>query len=124
MTTTVALLVVATVLLPLLGVAVLFAVRRSTRLRDLFRALLVGGIAGAGLATCAGFSRSTVPIPPYESGGAWPALLTSLAVFLPTGFGLGVLASALLAIPVRLVAPGLRSPPGDRHTGKWDPPGK
>ena len=122
MTTTAALLVVAILLLPLFGVAVLFAVRRLTRLRGLFRALLLGGIAGAGLAACVGFSRTTVPIAPYESGGAWPTLLTSLAVFLPSGFGLGVVARALLAIPVTLVAARLRSLAGDRHTEDTDIP--
>ena len=113
MTTTLALLVIAILLLPLLGVAILFTVRRSTRLRGLFHTLLLGGMAGAGLAACVGFSRSTVPIAPYEPGGAWPALLTTLAVFLPSGFGLGVLASALLAIPVRLIAARRRSPSGN-----------
>jgi hypothetical protein len=115
MTTFVALLFAAILLLPIFGVAILFAVRRSTRLRGLFRTLLLGGVAGAGLAACVGFSRSTVPIAPYESGGAWPTLLTSLAIFLPSGFGLGVLVSALLVIPVTLAAARLRSSPADQQ---------
>lgn len=114
------LIVLAAVILglPLIGVAILFAVRRSATLRGLFRVLLLAGLAGAPLTACYGFSLSTVPIAPYEgSGGAWPALLTSLAVFLPIGFGLGILTTAMLAVPIALVAARLRAPERDAHTG-------
>ncbi len=124
MTPTVALLFIVILILPLSGVAVLFAVRRSIRLRGLFRPLLLAGVAGAGLAACVGFTRTTVPIAPYESGGAWPTLVTSLTVFLPSGFGLAVVASALPAIPVTLVAARWRSRSGEKPAGDTGLPGR
>jgi hypothetical protein len=96
--------------LPLLGAGAIFGVRRSVSLRHLASGILLSGVTGAILTACFGFTLTTPPIRLYEGhGGAWPALLQAMALFLYVGFGFGSVLASLLGIPVSLIASRARA---------------
>lgn len=99
--------------IPILGVAVIVVVRRSTSMRHLSRGIILSGLTAAILTACFGITRSTAPIAPYEAvGDTWASLLGPLLIFLYVGFGLGSVAAALIAIPVSLLSSRIRSRAG------------
>ena len=89
------------VAIPLAAAGVLIFVHRSSNFRKLFGWLIVAGVVCGIVAAFLTFSSSTVPIAPYETGrGAWTPVITSVALASLAGFGIGVLAAAIVGIPV------------------------
>lgn len=97
-------------ILPLVGAAAIIAVRRSSSLGPLAPAILLSGLATSLLATRYGFTLSTMPIRPHETGTfPWVVLIRSVLIFVYVGFGIGAVTASLLVIPTSLIAGQLRA---------------
>jgi len=90
--------------LPLAAVGLIFAAKRWHSMPRLARGLVWSGIGGAVLTALFVYMRSTVPIAPYElSRTAWYPIYGQCLVSLYVGFGLGVIAGAIVVLPFILV---------------------
>jgi len=104
--------VIGLLIQPLLGVGLIFVIRRFQATARLLPLLVGSGIAGAVVTSTLVFLRSTVPIAPYElSPNAWLPVVRESVVSLYVGFGMGVFISAIFAIPLALITQHRRKPP-------------
>ncbi len=105
-------IVVGLLVQPLLAVGLILLVRRLHPTARLAPALVLCGITGAVLTALIVFMRSTVPIAPYEQrADPWMPLIEQSALSLYIGFGLGVIVSAVFAIPFALISNRGRNTP-------------
>jgi hypothetical protein len=99
------LIVVFFLILPVVAIAVLVAVRRSARLKPLVPALAISGVTTALATAFLAFTRSSVPIAPYETGpGAWGPVIGGVLIALYVGFGIGVVLATLIGLPYLWIA--------------------
>jgi hypothetical protein len=97
-------------ILPLVGAAAIVAVRLLSSLRPLAPAILVSGLTTSLLTTCYGYTLSTIPIRPHETGTfPWVVLIRSVRIFLYVGFGIDAVTASRLASPTSLIARQLRA---------------
>lgn len=117
-------------ILPILGLAILAALRRSAELRKLAGPILWVAAVSSVVTTCFGFLRSSMPIRPYETsaGYPWRELVGSMLTLAYVGFGIGSVMASAVAVPAALigsrVARRRNLPTGDGSSKSPPEPGK
>ena len=94
-------IVFALLLQPLLAFALILILRRIMATSRLIPTMVISGSVAALLVALFAFTRSTVPIAPYElSDDAWNPIYRQTLLSLYIGFGIGVNLAASIGVPI------------------------